>query len=90
MAKSTINKSNPQKTLHIYTRVSSVAQADKGTSLDTQLQWGIKRAKQLKFGHRHWDEGGKSSHHEDIQGREKLFQLYQAIIAGGFNYEVQL
>jgi len=86
MAKSTINKSNPQKTLHIYTRVSSVAQADKGTSLDTQLQWGIKRAKQLKFGHRHWDEGGKSSHHEDIQGREKLFQLYQAIIAGDIKH----
>lgn len=57
--------SDPNKTLDIYTRVSSTAQANDGTSLTTQYQLGVKRAKQLKFEPVHWDEGGKSSHHED-------------------------
>ncbi len=74
--------SNPDKTLHIYTRVSTVAQADKGTSLESQLQLGTKKAKELKFTIEHWNEGGKSSNHEDIQGRPKLYGLYQAIKAG--------
>jgi DNA invertase Pin-like site-specific DNA recombinase len=70
------------KTLHIYTRVSTVVQADKGTSLDSQLELGKKKAKELKFTFEHWDEGGKSSHHDDIQGRPKLYELFQAIKAG--------
>lgn len=86
MALRKITKSDPNKTLHIYTRVSTAAQADKGTSLDTQLQWGIKRSKQLKFGYKHWDEGGKSSHHEDIQGRPVLFELFQGIKAGDIKH----
>ena len=60
---------NPSKTLHIYTRVSTQAQVNEGTSLTTQHQLGKKKAKQLKFEPCHWDEGGKSSHHEDINGR---------------------
>lgn len=71
-----------ESTLHIYTRVSTVAQADKGTSLDSQLDLGQKRAKALKFKFLHWNEGGRSSHHEDIQGRPKLYELFQAIKAG--------
>jgi len=74
--------SNPNKTLHIYTRVSTVTQADKGTSLDSQQQLGLKKAKELKFDHEIWNEGGKSSHHDDIQGRPKLYELFQAIKAG--------
>lgn len=70
------------KTLHIYTRVSTVMQADKGTSLDSQLELGKKKAKTLKFNFVHWNEGGRSSHHEDIQGRPKLYELFQAIKAG--------
>lgn len=73
---------NPNKTLHIYTRVSTVTQADKGTSLDSQQQLGLKKAKELKFDHEIWNEGGKSSHHDDIQGRPKLYELFQAIKAG--------
>lgn len=73
---------NPNTTLHIYTRVSTVVQADKGTSLDSQLELGKKKAKDLKFSVEHWNEGGKSSHHDDIQGRPKLYELFQAIKAG--------
>ena len=73
---------NPTTTLHIYTRVSTVVQADKGTSLDSQLELGKKKAKELKFSVEHWNEGGKSSHHDDIQGRPVLYELFQAINAG--------
>lgn len=73
---------SPDNTLHIYTRVSTVTQADKGTSLDSQQQLGLKKAKELKFDHKVWNEGGKSSHHDDIQGRPKLYELFQAIKAG--------
>lgn len=74
--------SDPNKTLHIYTRVSSTAQANDGTSLTTQYQLGVKRAKQLKFEPVHWDEGGKSSHHEDMAGRPVLLSLFEAIQRG--------
>ena len=53
-------------TLHIYTRVSTVSQQVDGTSLKTQLEMGEQRAKELGFETQVWDEGGKSSHHEDI------------------------
>ena len=80
--KKTPKGNNPATTLHIYTRVSTTAQADKGTSLESQLQIGTKRAKLLKFSVEHWNEGGRSSHHDDIQGRPKLYELFQAIKAG--------
>ena len=73
---------SPDKTLHIYTRVSTVAQRDEGTSLQTQLELGKSRAKQLGFAYKHWDEGGKSSHHENIAERPTLNALFQSIKAG--------
>ena len=73
---------DPNTTLHIYTRVSSMAQANEGTSLTTQHQLGVKKAKQLGFKPNHWDEGGKSSHHEDINGRPILLKLYEAMKRG--------
>lgn len=73
---------DPNSTLHIYTRVSSVAQANDGTSLGTQHQLGLKKAKQLGFSPNHWNEGGKSSHHEDINGRPVLLKLYEAMKRG--------
>lgn len=69
-------------TLHIYTRVSTIAQADKGTSLISQLELGTQKAQQLGFDFVHWDEGGKSSHHEEITQRPVLAQLYAAIQSG--------
>ena len=77
-----MEKASPKNTLHIYTRVSTLAQADKGTSLDSQLDLGIKRADALGFGYEHWNEGGKSSHHEEISQRPVLFDLYRAIKSG--------
>ncbi len=76
------SKDATKPVLHIYTRVSTVTQADKGTSLESQQQLGIKKAKELQFGYEIWNEGGKSSHHDDIQGRPKLYELFQAIKAG--------
>ena len=65
-------KKDPSKTLHIYTRVSTFSQAEKGTSLESQRDLGIKKAKELRFNYEVWNEGGKSSHHDDIQGRPEL------------------
>ena len=75
-------KTDADETLHIYTRVSTAAQRDEGTSLQTQLEQGKSRAKQLGFEVVHWDEGGKSSHHEEIAARPKLAELFQAIQRG--------
>jgi DNA invertase Pin-like site-specific DNA recombinase len=69
-------------TLHIYTRVSTVAQADKGTSLQSQLELGKEKAEELGFSYQHWDEGGKSSHHDEIAERPVLASLYQAVRKG--------
>ena len=73
---------SPETNLHIYTRVSTAHQRDEGTSLQTQFEQGVERASGLGFGHVHWDEGGKSSHHEELASRPKLSELYQAIKAG--------
>lgn len=81
-----IKDTYPDKTLHIYTRVSSAAQADSGTSLDTQLEYGVKRAEQLEFSYVHWNEGGKSSYHENIEDRPVLFDMYQSILAGNIKH----
>jgi len=69
-------------TLHIYTRVSTVVQAEQGTSLDSQLELGLKRANDLGFGFKVWNEGGRSSHHENIADRPELNALYVAMKAG--------
>ena len=53
--------------LHIYTRVSTRIQDTDGTSLDTQKKLGIEKSKQLGFTHKVWNEGGASSHHEDLE-----------------------
>ena len=82
MSEGTKKVSDPNKTLHIYTRVSTSVQANEGTSLSTQQQLGLKKAKQLKFSTVIWDEGGRSSHHEDMAGRPKLLALFEAIKRG--------
>jgi DNA invertase Pin-like site-specific DNA recombinase len=76
----------PENTLHIYIRVSSAVQRDEGTSLTTQLELGQRRAEALGFFHTVWDEGGKSSNHEDVGSRPKLSQLYAAICSGAVKH----
>lgn len=72
----------PENTLHIYTRVSTAVQADEGMSLDFQAEIGVKRARDLGFKHVLWNEGGKSSNHEEIDKRPILSQVYNKILSG--------
>jgi DNA invertase Pin-like site-specific DNA recombinase len=73
---------SPENTLHIYIRVSTVVQRDEGTSLATQLELGQKRAQALGFFTQVWDEGGKSSSHEEVSSRPRLAALYKSIQDG--------
>jgi DNA invertase Pin-like site-specific DNA recombinase len=61
--------------LHIYTRVSSSAQEERGSSLDSQKELGINKSEELGFDHKIWNEGGKSSKYEDLENRPILKQL---------------
>ncbi len=70
------------RTLHIYTRVSTTAQAEQGTSLESQHDLGVKKAKELGFDFKVWNEGGRSSHHENIADRPELNALYVAMQSG--------
>lgn len=72
--------------LHIYTRVSTLVQADEGMSLDIQREIGIQRAKQLGLEPKVWDEGGKSSNHEEIDKRPILSQLLAEIQKGAVKH----
>ena len=69
-------------TLHIYTRVSTAAQEDDGTSLDTQKELGFKKAKDLGMEPRLWNEGGQSSKHDDFTNRPVLAQILTEIESG--------
>ena len=69
-------------TLHIYTRVSSAAQQDVGTSLETQRELGIKKAKELGMVPKVWNEGGESSRFDDFTNRPQLSALLAAIDSG--------
>tara|TARA_R110001583_G_scaffold195176_2_gene370179 strand:+ start:4138 stop:5868 length:1731 start_codon:yes stop_codon:yes gene_type:complete len=55
-----ILKSNPEKTLHLYLRVSTEIQQTKGHSLETQLKEGMRVSKKFKLNYMIWDEGAKS------------------------------
>lgn len=68
--------------LHIYTRVSSVIQQEEGTSLDNQKLLGIKKANELGFDHRLWNEGGQSSFYDDLNNRPVLVSLLTLIESG--------
>ena len=68
--------------LHIYTRVSTATQESDGTSLSTQRELGIAKAKELGMRYQVWNEGGASSHHEDLQNRPVLMGLMKEIEDG--------
>nr|AIF16911.1 resolvase domain-containing protein (spoIVCA) [uncultured marine group II/III euryarchaeote KM3_75_E04] len=70
-----------KETLHIYTRVSTRIQ-EKGESLDTQKELGVKKAKDLGYKHKIWNEGSASSHHEDLTNRPVLTELLGQIESG--------
>ena len=68
--------------LHIYTRVSTVAQEEQGTSLSSQKELGIKKANELGFSSRLWNEGGASSAKDTLDNRPVLVDLLTEIDAG--------
>jgi site-specific DNA recombinase len=69
-------------TLHIYTRVSTETQAIEGTSLETQKELGIAKARELGFSHKLWNEGAKSSHNDDLTARPQLASLLSEMREG--------
>jgi len=75
-----------QDTLHIYTRVSSRIQDTDGTSLDTQRDLGISRSEEMGFSHKVWNEGGASSHHEDLENRPVLLNLLSGVENGSVKH----
>lgn len=75
-----------KETLHIYTRVSTQTQQDEGTSLDSQQELGIKKAKELGFEYKVWNEGGASSKYEDFINRPVLLELISEIDAGNVDH----
>lgn len=52
-----MTRTKPLPVLHIYTRVSTAAQEDKGTSLTSQEKLGHERAKALGFGRKGLERG---------------------------------
>lgn len=72
--------------LHIYTRVSTQTQKEEGTSLGSQRTLGIKKAKELGFNHKIWDEGGASSNYEDLENRPVLLALISEMKAGNVDH----
>ena len=73
-------------TLHIYTRVSTRIQDTDGTSLDTQKKIGITKSEEMGFGHKIWNEGGASSHHEDLENRPVLMKLLSEVESGSVKH----
>jgi site-specific DNA recombinase len=69
-------------TLHIYTRVSTTAQAEEGTSLKSQADAGRKYAKTRGFKVKLWNEGGQSSSKDDLINRPVLNELLEQISKG--------
>ena len=55
-------------------------------SLEFQKELGIKRATDLGFEYKLWNEGGKSSNHEEIDKRPILSQLYNEIKRGSVKH----
>ena len=51
-------------------------------SLEFQRELGVKRAKELGFEYKLWNEGGKSSNHEELDKRPELSRLFNEIKNG--------
>ena len=72
--------------LHIYTRVSTGIQEEEGTSLETQLEEGIKRSKKLGMSYKLWNEGGQSGSKDDLSNRPQLLEILNQIDNGVINH----
>ena len=67
--------------LHIYVRVSTVAQ-ESATSIETQQELGVAQARALGCAYQVWNEGGQSSSGDDLSNRPILLGLLEEIEKG--------
>ena len=74
-----------KETLHIYTRVSTDAQEEKGTSLESQSTLGKEYAKANGFKAKVWNEGSASSS-DSWENRSVLVQLLGEIDDGNIKH----
>ncbi len=72
----------PKQTLHLYLRVSTAIQENKGTSLKSQKDAGIALAKRLDMDYEIHNEGGKSSAKDDLNNRPVMLELLRLMDAG--------
>ena len=70
------------ETLYCYARVSSSAQEAEGTSLSTQVELARKKAEELGFELKVFDEGAQSSSNDSITTRPKLMELLEEVDSG--------
>jgi DNA invertase Pin-like site-specific DNA recombinase len=73
-------------TLHIYVRVSTSAQEDEGTSIETQINAGVERALKNGMEYEIWNEGGQSSSKDDLSNRPKLSEILRGIETGDIKH----
>ena len=76
--------------LHIYTRVSTRHQSEKGMSLQNQRDRGIEVSKQLGMDFGIWNEGGKSSYKDDLLNRPILMKLMDGFKDGSVKISMLL
>ena len=65
--------------LHIYSRVSSKPQEEKGGSIDEQLEIGHRIAEKNDLEPRVWNEGGQSSNVEEFENRPVMLGLIEEL-----------
>ena len=70
------------ETLYCYARVSSSAQESEGTSLSTQVELARKKAEELGFELKVFDEGAQSSSNDSITTRPRLMELLEEVDSG--------
>jgi site-specific DNA recombinase len=75
-----------KETLHIYTRVSTGVQEEKGTSLSSQKEGGISYSKKHGFKYKIWNEGSQSSSKDDLENRQVLTKLLQEVDEGNIKH----
>ena len=77
-----MSKKDTDKTLHIYTRVSSTSQEKKGVSLQNQREKGIEVSKRLGMKYVVWNEGSKSSYSDDLLNRPTMMDMMDGVRRG--------
>jgi site-specific DNA recombinase len=75
-----------KETLHIYTRVSTGVQEEKGTSLSSQREGGISYSEKHGFKYKVWNEGSQSSSKDDLENRQVLTKLLQEVDEGNIKH----